>query len=307
MFAFSSEGLSPLDRTTEPTLILRPIQVQFTRIHEGNLDFPPRFGMMGSMTRLVALFTFGSTLLCASFASAIDSVTDLLDPGDGSPLMRVVVHQTDDPIGWIEASEKATTAGATLLAPSTTALNHQAANLAAQIGNWNCVGPWLGVQRTPSTDPIASGWTTSEQTPAATTEWASDAPAGAPRLPWYVAFDARTSLNGRWINTVGDPYFGNKVYGLVLAFSADAPDCDLDGFPDAFEIAFLDAPDKDADGVPDQCAAASADLNGDGSVDALDLAALLAAWGASSGPEDLDGDGIVGPQDLTYLLCLWTG
>ena len=75
MFAFSSEGLSPLDRTTEPTLILRPIQVQFTRIHEGNLDFPPRFGMMGSMTRLVALFTFGSTLLCASFASAIDSVT----------------------------------------------------------------------------------------------------------------------------------------------------------------------------------------------------------------------------------------
>ena len=263
--------------------------------------------MMGFMLRLLALATFGSTLLCASFASAIDSVTDLLDPGDGSTLIRVVVHQTDDPIGWIEASAKAVTSGATLFAPSSTALNHQAATLAAQIGGWDCVGPWLGVQRTPSTDPIASGWTTSEQTPAATTEWASDAPAGAPRLPWYVAFDARTSLNGRWVNTVGDPYFGTKVYGLVLAYSIDAPDCDLDGFPDAFELTFLDALDADANGVPDECPVLFADFNGDGSVDAEDLAILLTAWGNTSGSEDLDQDGVVGPQDLTLLLGRWTG
>lgn len=259
------------------------------------------------MLRFAAFSTVSSTLLCASFASAIDSATGLLDPGDGSNLIRVVVHQTNDPIGWIEASAKATTAGATLLAPSTTALNHQAATLAAQIGNWDCIGPWLGVLRAPSTNVIGSGWTGSDQTPVGTTEWASDAPAGAPRLPWYVAFDARTSLNGRWINTVGDPYFGTQVYGLVLAYSADAPDCDRDGFPDAFEITFLDAPDQDGTGVPDACEVISADLNGDGTVDAFDLATLLAAWGNTSGSEDLDGDGVVGPRDLTYLLNLWTG
>jgi probable HAF family extracellular repeat protein len=47
-----------------------------------------------------------------------------------------------------------------------------------------------------------------------------------------------------------------------------------------------------------------ADLDGSGSVDAADLAALLAAWGGS-GPADLDGDGIVTASDLAILLGAW--
>jgi hypothetical protein len=49
-----------------------------------------------------------------------------------------------------------------------------------------------------------------------------------------------------------------------------------------------------------------ADLNCDGSVNALDLAALLAAWG-SSGPADLNGDGAVNSPDIAFLLSGWTG
>jgi hypothetical protein len=48
------------------------------------------------------------------------------------------------------------------------------------------------------------------------------------------------------------------------------------------------------------------DLNGDGGVNAADLAILLAAWG-TVGPGDFNGDGSVGPSDLSILLGSWTG
>lgn len=47
------------------------------------------------------------------------------------------------------------------------------------------------------------------------------------------------------------------------------------------------------------------DLNGDGHVDAADLAILLGSWGASGAAADLDGDGVVGAADLALLLGAW--
>ncbi|MFO0827363.1 MAG: hypothetical protein U0572_04365 [Phycisphaerales bacterium] len=49
----------------------------------------------------------------------------------------------------------------------------------------------------------------------------------------------------------------------------------------------------------------SADLNGDGIVDAADLAVLLGAWGTGGSPADLDLDGTVGGGDLAILLGAW--
>jgi hypothetical protein len=49
----------------------------------------------------------------------------------------------------------------------------------------------------------------------------------------------------------------------------------------------------------------SPDLNGDGAVNAADLAILLGAWG-STGPGDLNGDGTVGAEDLSILLGAWS-
>jgi glucose/arabinose dehydrogenase len=57
-----------------------------------------------------------------------------------------------------------------------------------------------------------------------------------------------------------------------------------------------------------ECAAVSCpeDLNGDGSVDVLDLLQLLDAWGACPGcSEDLNGDGVVDVLDLLQLLDAW--
>ena len=51
-----------------------------------------------------------------------------------------------------------------------------------------------------------------------------------------------------------------------------------------------------------------ADLNGDGVVNAVDLAILLGNWGVCDDPcpPDLNQDGLVGAADLAQVLGEWT-
>jgi hypothetical protein len=54
--------------------------------------------------------------------------------------------------------------------------------------------------------------------------------------------------------------------------------------------------------------ACPADIDGNGTVGADDIAALLSAWGTAgsgSADTDLDNDGTVGPADLAVLLGAW--
>jgi hypothetical protein len=61
--------------------------------------------------------------------------------------------------------------------------------------------------------------------------------------------------------------------------------------------------------VPDPCDTPG-DIDGSGSVDVLDLLALLAAWGPCSMPSDcpadLDGNDVVDVVDLLSLLAAWS-
>ena len=52
-------------------------------------------------------------------------------------------------------------------------------------------------------------------------------------------------------------------------------------------------------------AACTGDVNGDGSVNASDLAAVLASWGTSSAAADVDGSGLVDGADLAAMLAAW--
>lgn len=54
-------------------------------------------------------------------------------------------------------------------------------------------------------------------------------------------------------------------------------------------------------------AAPLGDINGDGAVNASDLALLLGAWGTANPASDLDHNGLVGGPDLAILLGAWTG
>ncbi|MFO0828132.1 MAG: hypothetical protein U0572_08275 [Phycisphaerales bacterium] len=51
----------------------------------------------------------------------------------------------------------------------------------------------------------------------------------------------------------------------------------------------------------------SPDLNGDGAVDARDLAVLLGAWGTAGPVGDLNIDGVVNDADMAILLEAWSG
>ncbi|MFM1822554.1 MAG: hypothetical protein RI967_820 [Planctomycetota bacterium] len=96
---------------------------------------------------------------------------------------------------------------------------------------------------------------------------------------------------------------------LVRAIGADGrfeADCNANQWIDACEIADGATGDANGNGVPDQCELV-ADLDGDGMVNAADLAILLGAWGPGAGPADLDGDGQVDASDLAILLGAWGG
>jgi hypothetical protein len=55
----------------------------------------------------------------------------------------------------------------------------------------------------------------------------------------------------------------------------------------------------------DDAAGAFGDFNSSGSIDGVDLAALLAAWGSTGGLCDINRDGVVDANDLTFLLSRW--
>ncbi|MEY2796355.1 MAG: hypothetical protein RIR10_2071, partial [Planctomycetota bacterium] len=89
--------------------------------------------------------------------------------------------------------------------------------------------------------------------------------------------------------------------GCVLVTDIDAT---VLGLP--WNGAGTDCTDNDQDGYPDLCPPpASPDINGDGSVDAGDLAILLGAWGTALASADLNYDGSVGAADLAVLLARW--
>ena len=101
-----------------------------------------------------------------------------------------------------------------------------------------------------------------------------------------------------------------QANGLVRAYGFDGGlpnDCDANRVPDDCDIA-AGAADANGNGVLDccetgTCDACPADLDGNGLVEAPDLAALLSGWGTAA--TDLDGDGSTNAQDLAILLGAW--
>ena len=105
-----------------------------------------------------------------------------------------------------------------------------------------------------------------------------------------------------WNNTVEDT---DDLYTYIVEWSAD---CNNDGIVDYGQILDGTLVDTDQNGVPDWCDSCTGDVNGDGTVDAADLGALLALWGTngnSSPRADANRDGTVDAADLGLLLGYW--
>jgi hypothetical protein len=96
----------------------------------------------------------------------------------------------------------------------------------------------------------------------------------------------------------------------IIEYSAD---CNGDGIVDYGQIRAGQLVDANGNGVPDCCEQGTncipcfGDITGNGVVDGVDLAALLAAWGdgKSQFDCDIDNDGVVGGGDLAFVLAGW--
>lgn len=103
-------------------------------------------------------------------------------------------------------------------------------------------------------------------------------------------------------NSVVDPA---DFETFLAVFDGPPADCNDNGQIDMEEILADPALDQDGNGTIDACGC-PADLDGDGSVSAADLAQLLGNWGPCEDcPADLDGDDEVGAFDLASLLGSW--
>ena len=93
-----------------------------------------------------------------------------------------------------------------------------------------------------------------------------------------------------------------------VALAAGAPDCNGNGVPDSCDIAQGEL-DDDGNGVPDSCEVVPClgDLNDSGTVNAVDLALLIASWSDEPGSSsaDIDGNGVINGADLSILLSAW--
>lgn len=158
-----------------------------------------------------------------------------------------------------------------------------------------CDGPWIGLERTAVAPPATGTWRWSDATPVDFLAWAEGRPAGSGRLPAFAAMDD----HGRWIDVLGGPEAGTAVRSVAVRWSARS-DGDGNGVPDPLErrsIPWIVAGSA--------CAPDPADLDGNGRVDASDLAILLAHWGGP-GRGDIDGNGTVDAADLSEVLGRWS-
>jgi hypothetical protein len=79
-------------------------------------------------------------------------------------------------------------------------------------------------------------------------------------------------------------------------------DCNNNGVPDRCDIYAGTSQDLDNTGIPDECECVG-DVDRDGRVNVDDIVAVIIAWGdGATSPADLNGDGIVNAIDLALVL-----
>ncbi|MFM2164845.1 MAG: Dockerin type domain [Planctomycetota bacterium] len=242
-------------------------------------------------------------LACASFADAavvVDFATarwTSASGGDGALRALVVVEGA---WSWHEANALADALGAQLARAESPQELSFLTLLSDHPGAFDCAGPWLGSLRAPQ-----SPWIWSSGAAVGAFGWPPLRPAQSVVLESALLMSGIDGPDGKWIDVLPEPDSGVGTRSCLLVWSS-FPDCDGDEIPDALEIARTPSLDANRDGILDACVPPNpADVNGDGRVDAQDIAIVLNAWGTADGAADIDGSGMVDAADLAAVLSGW--
>jgi hypothetical protein len=224
-------------------------------------------------------------------------------------------------VTWTAARAAAQARGGELASLSTFAESEFAFTAVASApALWNGrIGPWIGLTQLPNSIEPDQGWVWLDGSALSDARWVSGHPlngwGGGPTCEYahYTAFPTPPA------NTWGvDPNEHYPTYHLedfrsyLIEYSAD---CNNDGIVDYGQILTGALGDTNANNIPDCCEGGSvcvrcvdADVIETGVIDAVDLAAVISAWGTDGGKyprADIDGSGEVDAADLTAILTYW--
>jgi hypothetical protein len=203
------------------------------------------------------------------------------------------------PIGWLAASSMAESVGGHLATPTSGPENSFIlGTIVPRLGSFDGFGPILGGRF------VGGAWTWVTGEPWAFTAWGE----GEPSSPTAEPFLHYQRPDFGWNDYDGSASgYGPPFRAYIVEWSSD---CDGDGVIDFGQILSGQSADSDGNGVPDVCelGPCPGDVTGNGSVNGLDLAAILAAWGSDGSNKfdcDIDNDGVVSGSDLAFVLAGW--
>jgi hypothetical protein len=267
-----------------------------------------------------------SSLAIAAGASAQDAMQWRVEDGGNGHWYQIGIASTA--ISWNSAFASAQRTGGHLAtATSASELSFLLTpQLAGDSSAWRTsvspqgtywIGPWLGGFQ----DANAPGfvepnggwrWVTGEQW--SFTNWTfpepNDAYGGGENHLHLLGQPPSTGPVGSWNDALANAA-GSLIVSYLIEWSAD---CNSDGIVDYGQIRAGELEDANGNNIPDcceqstSCEPCAADIDGSGTVNAVDLAAILTVWGTDGGKypnADIDGDGEVNGPDLAAVLSNW--
>ena len=218
------------------------------------------------------------------------------DGGNGHWYIGVL---SPDPVSWATASERAVAMGGHLA--TATSAGEDAfirETVVPALGEYTGFGPILGGRF------LAGGWQWVTGEPWDFTAWGASEPS-SPQLEPYLHYQ-RPDLSWNDYDGTATGY-GPPFRTFIVEWSAD---CNGDGVVDVGQVLSGELVDADQNGIPDFCelGPCPGDITRNGTVNGLDLAAILAAWGTDGQSKfdcDVDNSGVVDGGDLAFVLAGW--
>ena len=218
-------------------------------------------------------------------------------------------------LSWFLHRDAAVAVGGHLAAITSAAENAHVERLIPQTvpgyGQNYIFGPTIGLFQSPGAPEPDGGWSWVTGEALGFTDWFPTEPNNFPNgenwvrlrcqggtLAWNDVFESMTPAD-----LCCNPF----VTRAIVEWSAD---CNNDGLVDYGQILTGQLADTNQNGVPDACEAdpCPGDITGNGTVNGLDLAAILAAWGSDGQSKfdcDVDNSGVVDGGDLAFVLAGW--
>ena len=259
-----------------------------------------------------------AAMAIAGGAMAQDAVQWRVQDGGNGHWYAVGINPN---LTWQLARSLALARGGSLATVTGIAENQFVLNLAlATPGAFTSVdfGPFLGgsqlADASGSIQEPAGSWTWLSGEPWGFTNWLATEPNDFDCIP-NAAPENYLQLyrNGKWNDAANDPIdCGSRLcVSFVIEWTAD---CNGDGIVDFGQIRSGYLADVNANNIPDcceggpNCPPCPADVVLDNTVNGVDLAAVINAWGTDGGKlprSDVDGNGIVDGADLAQVLGSW--